>query len=207
MRHLRPDYLGPFGTIVCFCAVQLAGNAVIEFQLPGSLTHSRWCAVHTGHGDVRGGHSVDFGRLRVSAEGGPTHGRQRIRETFRIAAASKTHAESLAPCTDPTRDQSRRYRGAADLLMLAPGQKTRCTPSSISEFDQLVGVHQHGDSPFADIGDPCKQNLCMFGAFAYGMSFICHCSVSMGFHDARVIYKRSRMLEKKCAAHRYACGN
>ena len=90
--------------------------------------------------------------------------------------------------------------------MLAPAQKTRCTPSSISEFDQLVGVHQHGDSPFADIGDPCKQNLCMFGAFAYGMSFICHCSVSMGFHDARVIYKRIRMLKKK-PAHRCACGN
>ena len=80
--------------------------------------------------------------------------------------------------------------------MLAPAQKTRCTPSSISEFDQLVGVHQHGDSPFADIGDPCKPNLCMFGAFAFGMSFICHCSVSMGFHDARVIYKRIRMLKK-----------
>ena len=33
-----PTTIGPFGTIVCFCAVQLAGNAVIEFQLPGSLT-------------------------------------------------------------------------------------------------------------------------------------------------------------------------
>ena len=35
---------------------------------------SRRRAVHAGHGDERSGHSVGFGRLRVSAEGGPAHG-------------------------------------------------------------------------------------------------------------------------------------